>query len=115
MNNPSKDLIAASSIPIVLSILSQGESYGYDIISKIKAASNGKLEFSDGTLYPILRKLEEKKLIVSEWRVADNEKRRRYYRITDTGKEKFDTEKLNWKFMNELLQQFWNQPQPKLI
>lgn len=114
MNAPSKDLIAASSIPIILSILSQGESYGYDIISKIKAFSDGKLEFSDGTLYPILRKLEEKKLIISEWRVADNEKRRRYYRITDRGKEKFDAEKVNWKFMYELLEQLWNHAQPKL-
>lgn len=46
-------------------------------------------------------------LIASEWRIADNEKRRRYYQITNRGKEQFDEEKLNWEFMHDLLNQIW--------
>ena len=106
-NEFSKDLIASVAAPLVLSILYRQESYGYDIIKQVKEASGGKLEFSDGTLYPILRKLESKGLIKSEWRVADNEKRRRYYQITNKGQKQFDEERSNWEFMNDLLLQIW--------
>lgn len=103
----SKELIAASSIPIILSILIDGESYGYEIIRKVKEASAGKILYSDGTLYPVLRKLEDKEFILSEWKIADNQKRRRYYTITDKGLLQLREEKQNWKFMNELLNNLW--------
>lgn len=103
----SKELTAASSIPIILSTLLQGESYGYEIIKKVKDASMGEILYSDGTLYPVLRKLEDRELIYSEWRVADNEKRRRYYTITQAGIVHLRTEKRSWEFMNELLNTLW--------
>jgi PadR family transcriptional regulator PadR len=109
----SKDLIAITSVPLILSILEQEESYGYDIIKKIKTLSGGKLQFSDGTIYPILRKLEDKGFISSEWRVADNEKRRRYYQITELGQAQFKEEKRTWEFLENLLSQLWNQPKTK--
>lgn len=114
MTTLSKDLIAASSIPIILAVLNQGESYGYEIIQKVKETSKGMLQFSDGTLYPILRKLEDKELIVSEWRVADNEKRRRYYRITPKGYDHFKTEQTALQLINQLIIQLWNQHKPDL-
>lgn len=113
MTTVSKDLVAATSIPIILAVLNQGESYGYEIIQKVKDASKGQLQFSDGTLYPILRKLEDKELIVSEWRIADNEKRRRYYRITQKGNDHFDNERASWNMMHQLINELWNN-QPKL-
>lgn len=103
----SKDLIASVAAPLILSILNRQESYGYDIIKQVKEASGGKLEFSDGTLYPILRKLETKGLIKSEWRIAENEKRRRYYQITSKGELQFEQERSNWDFMYGLLNQLW--------
>src|SRR5476651_2704801 len=103
MSTISKDLVAATSIPIILAVLLQGESYGYEIIQKVKEASQGKLQFSDGTLYPILRKLEDKGLIASEWRIADNEKRRRYYKITPTGEDHFKNEQTSWDLMYHLI------------
>ncbi|SEN09063.1 Transcriptional regulator PadR-like family protein [Mucilaginibacter gossypiicola] len=106
----SKDLIAASSIPIVLSTLVRNESYGYEIIKKVKEVSNDKLTYSDGTLYPVLRKLEDRELIISEWRVADNDKRRRYYKITIKGLEHLKAEQQSWNFMNELLNTLWTPP-----
>ncbi|MEM8861969.1 MAG: helix-turn-helix transcriptional regulator [Chloroflexota bacterium] len=59
----SKDLVAASSRPMILSILSKGESYGYEILKTIKERSNGQIEWKDGMLYPVLRKLENEELI----------------------------------------------------
>jgi PadR family transcriptional regulator PadR len=114
MSPISKDLIAATSIPIILAVLSHGESYGYEIIQKVKEVSKGQLQFSDGTLYPILRKLEDKELIVSEWRIADNEKRRRYYSITTKGLDHFKDEQTSWDFMQNLINDLWKLQKPYL-
>lgn len=103
----SKDLIAATSIPLLLSILAEGESYGYQLIKAIKERSGGNLEFAEGTLYPVLKKLEEKKFISATWKTADNDRQRKYYRITATGKKQLQTEKANWQFINNIFEQLW--------
>src|SRR3974377_2128335 len=64
----TKDLVAASSRPIVLSIIAGGESYGYEIIQKVRELSGGHIEWSDGMLYPVLHRLEREGLIASEWK-----------------------------------------------
>ncbi|MFN0202609.1 MAG: PadR family transcriptional regulator [Bacteroidia bacterium] len=107
----SKDLMAASSIPLILSILSEGESYGYEIIKKIKAASGGKLAFAEGTLYPILKKMEEKGWIESQWKAEGNERPRKYYFLKEEGKTTLATEKENWLFISQILHNLWNQQQ----
>ena len=112
MNEIPKDLVAASSMPLILSILERRESYGYEIISQIKELSEGDLEYPEGTLYPILRKLEEKKLIESEWRIGENDRQRKYYRLKDQGKQALETQKQNWNRINTLLMKLWNQPIP---
>jgi PadR family transcriptional regulator, regulatory protein PadR len=103
----SKDLIAATSIPLLLSILTEGESYGYELIKAIKERSMNNLEFAEGTLYPVLKKLEEKKLISSIWKIADNDRQRKYYRITALGKKQLQVEKANWQFINNIFEQLW--------
>jgi DNA-binding PadR family transcriptional regulator len=55
----SKALIAASTKPLILSILLNGENYGYQIIQSVKRISGGQLEWSDGMLYPVLHRLEK--------------------------------------------------------
>jgi DNA-binding PadR family transcriptional regulator len=103
----SKDLIAATSIPLLLSILSEGESYGYELIKAIKERSGGNLAFAEGTIYPVLKKLEEKNFISSSWKTADNDRQRKYYRITAAGKKQLQEEKANWQFINNLFENLW--------
>ena len=104
----SKNLTAASTRPMILGILKQGRSYGYLIISKIKELSNGKLEWSDGMLYPVLHRLEKEGLIQSEWVVSNGSRPRKYYDITEKGKKALQVEKEQWvkvnSIMTELLQ-----------
>ncbi len=107
MLNLPKDLIAASSFPIVLTILSIGESYGYEIIKNIKESSNGKLEFAEGTLYPILKKMESLGWINSKWKTAENGRERKYYKINVKGKKQLIIEKENWQSLNQILQSLW--------
>lgn len=70
----SKELVAASATPMILSVLSRGESYGYAIIQEIKVLSGNEIEWTDGMLYPVLHRLERQGLLESEWRVVDSGK-----------------------------------------
>lgn len=114
MEKLSKELIGASSTPIILSILSKNESYGYEIIQKVKEISNGKIEYGDGTLYPVLHKLEKKELIESYWKTADNGRKRKYYKISNKGKKELLAEKENWTSINQIISKLWK-IEPSLI
>lgn len=98
----SKDLIAASSKPLILSFLSKQESYGYEIIKNIQELSNNNIVWKEGTLYPVLKKLTENGLIESEWKTIDGRKRK-YYRITNAGLASLEQEKAQWKIVNNTL------------
>lgn len=104
----SKNLTAASTKPIILGVLKQGSSYGYLIIKKIKEMSDGKMEWSDGMLYPVLHRLEKEELIRSEWVMADNGRPRKYYHITETGKKELLAERVQWLQVNSLLDEIWD-------
>jgi PadR family transcriptional regulator PadR len=73
----SKTLMAASTRPIILAILSRGEDYGYSIIQKVREISGGSLEWTDGMLYPVLQRMEMDDLIVSKWRLSEENRPRR--------------------------------------
>ena len=70
-----RELIAASTRPLVLAVLSKGENYGYAIIQQVREMSGGELEWSEGMLYPVLHRLEQEKLIVGRWSKPENENR----------------------------------------
>jgi len=107
MEKLSKELIGASSMPIILSILSKKESYGYEIIQNVKEISNGRIEYGDGTLYPVLHKLEKKGLIESYWKVGETSRKRKYYKISKKGKKELSQEKENWTVINEIISKLW--------
>lgn len=100
----SKDLIAASATPLILSILSHGDSYGYDIIQKVRELSDGKIQWADGMLYPILHRLEKKNLLASYWGRAENGRKRKYYRLCSTGQKELNEQRRNWHQLYTLLQ-----------
>ena len=53
-----KELVAASTEPLILSLLAKGESYGYELIQEVKALSGDKIKWTDGMLYPVLHRME---------------------------------------------------------
>ncbi len=84
----SKEIMKGASDIIVLQILdSEGDFYGYKLVRRVAENSEDIFEFKEGTLYPLLYRLEVKKLVRSYIRQADNGKKRRYYQITDKGKK----------------------------
>ena len=105
----SKNLTAASTKPIILGILKHGNSYGYLIIKKIKELSDGQMKYSDGMLYPVLHRLEKEGLIQSNWVMEDDSVRpRKYYEITETGKNELALEQQQWSQVNNVLNTIWN-------
>jgi DNA-binding PadR family transcriptional regulator len=104
----NKDLVAASSTPIVLSILAEGDSYGYAILQRVQELSGGRLEWTDGMLYPVLHRLERLGFVTSRWEKADNGRRRKYYRITPVGREQLAEEHRQWEAVDETLRGLWS-------
>ena len=110
-NSPmiQKELVAASSRPLVLSILQEGESYGYEIIQRVRELSNDELQWTDGMLYPVLHRLEKEGLIKSEWRKSDTGRKRKYYLINATGKTALKEQKQQWAAVNATFQKLWKE------
>jgi len=103
----SKALIAASTKPIILSILISGENYGYQIIQRVKKISSGTLDWSDGMLYPVLHRIEKDGFIVSQWKKSEEGRYRKYYSLTDLGKEELKAEKRQWLSVHSALAKLW--------
>jgi DNA-binding PadR family transcriptional regulator len=103
----SKDLVAASSKPIVLAILARGENYGYAIIQEVRERSGGRIEWTEGMLYPVLHRLEEQKLIRARWLVGDSGRKRKYYRLNPQGMRALDSEREGWSAVNGTLKALW--------
>lgn len=103
----SKDLIAASATPLILSILSEGENYGYAIIKRVKELSDGRMQWTDGMLYPVLHRLETQNLIESEIRRSEQGRNRKYYRIKQQGTTLLGSYKNQWNAVYTTLQKVW--------
>ena len=103
----SKELVAASTRPMLLAILSRGESYGYAIIDQVRSRSGGKLEWSEGMLYPVLHRLENEKLIHSSWKLGENGRKRKYYRLSAAGSRALEVERNQWNAVHNTLSAIW--------
>ena len=103
----NKDLVAASSTPIVLAILAEGDSYGYAILQRVREVSGGRMEWTDGMLYPVLHRLERLGHIEARWEVAESGRRRKYYRITAQGRDQLAEEQRQWQAVDATLRGIW--------
>ncbi|MFL6023414.1 MAG: PadR family transcriptional regulator [Marmoricola sp.] len=103
----AKDLVAASTTPLVLGILAEGESYGYALLKQVSELSGGNLEWTDGLLYPLLHRLERLGHVDSVWRQPDSGRKRKYYRITEQGREELAEQHRQWAAIVQTLRNVW--------
>ena len=93
---------------IVLHLLEPGEAYGYEIVSKLTAQTNGTLEVTDGTLYPVLYRLERAGHVAVRWETPARGVPRKYYQLTESGRKELGRLREDWaafaKAMTKLLQ-----------
>ena len=102
-----KELVAASSVPLVLSILSEGDSYGYAIIQRVKELSGGEIEWTDGMLYPVLHWLADQGFVRSRWTKSESGRRRKYYSLESDGRQALRQQKAQWTLVTSTLNQLW--------
>ena len=103
----NKDLIAASSTPIVLAILAESDSYGYAILKRVRELSGGNMEWTDGMLYPVLHRLERLSYVEARWEAAETGRRRKYYQITPGGRSQLAEERKQWQAVDATLHSIW--------
>ena len=105
--NVRKDLVAASATPLVLAILSESDSYGYAILKRVSALSGGRLQWTDGMLYPVLHRLERLGHIKARWGKSDSGRKRKYYRITSRGRAQLAEQQQQWQVVDSTLRGIW--------
>ncbi len=103
----SKDLIAASATPLILSILAEGDSYGYAIVKRVRDLSGGKMEWTDGMLYPVLHRLERQSLVESYVETSETGRERKYYRLKRQGAKALTEHRSQWMLVHSTLQRLW--------
>ena len=97
----NKELLKGSTTVLILSILNRKDMYGYEMIKEIDLLSKGIFSFKEGTLYPILHNLENASYIESYWDDSSSGRKRKYYKITNNGKNLLLEKKSEWKLFSE--------------
>ncbi len=96
-----KELLKGCIPLMVLHLFQDDDLYGYQIIKKLEALSEGAFIFKDGTLYPVLHALEKSGYIKSYWQNSDVGRKRKYYQITEAGKVHLDERIKDWRFFTK--------------
>ena len=102
-----KDLVAASATPLVLGILADGESYGYAILKRVNELSSGRMQWTDGMLYPLLHRLERLGYVSAAWGTSAGGRRRKHYAITSAGLAVLVERRRQWAVVAEALDRVW--------
>jgi PadR family transcriptional regulator, regulatory protein PadR len=88
---------------LLLSVLEEGTSYGYAIVQELNKRAEGLLKLGEGTIYPVLHRLEERELITSEWQLAENARQRKYYRLAPKGKLALAENRQQWQMLIKVM------------
>ena len=103
----SKTLIAATAKPVILSLLQKNESYGYRILQDVMELSGGTIDWSEALLYPVLHRLEKDGLIRSKWKKTAENRMRKYYFLTESGRAELESEKKRWLSIHAAFVRLW--------
>src|ERR671924_925330 len=90
------DLLQGTLDMLLLKILALEPMNGFAVSQRLKQVSRDVLQVSDGSLYPALHKLEQEGWITAEWKLSENNRRAKYYRLTPPGRRHLDREAANW-------------------
>src|ERR1044071_2828984 len=102
-----KELVGASTEPLILSLLAKGESYGYELIHEVNDLSREPIKWTDGMLYPVLHRMEDNGWIKSRWVEMENGRKRKYYSIKKDGQKALKDKREQWKMISSVLGGLW--------
>ena len=90
------DMRKGSTTVLILSLLDEGPMYGYQLAKELAARSGGIFDFKEGTLYPALHRMEKDGLVTSYWEVVEEGPSRKYYALTDQGRDALARRSRDW-------------------
>ena len=96
MESDTQDLLKGTLDMLILKALELAPMHGWGVGERIAQLSRGVFQVQTGTLYPALHRLLRQGWIVAEWRISDNSRRARYYKLTASGRKQLDTERASW-------------------
>ncbi len=99
----NKELVGASTGLLVLGVLAESASYGYEIVKRLNREADGVFLWQEGTVYPVLHKLEKDKLVRTQWQQADSGRRRKYYYITAEGRAALTERTEEWNAVHKMV------------
>lgn len=99
----NKELMKGSIDILLLSQIARKDMYGFEIVKNLQSKSNNLYKMSEGTLYPALQRLEQKKYLKSYWGDSETGGRRKYYSITELGKRELLKKYEEWNSVNKLI------------
>ena len=92
-----RELIKGNIESLLLCLLARRQMYGYQVIKELEQGSQGYFRFKEGTLYPALHRLEVAGLVCGQWQMLPSGRQRKYYSITDKGREVMAEKKAQWQ------------------
>ena len=95
-----KSLLSGSTPLLVLSLLKDGDKYGYEMIEELAKRSDDTFQLKEGTLYPLIHTLEKEKLVTSYTKQTPTGRERKYYRLTADGLEQLEYKEKEWKLFS---------------
>lgn len=92
-----RDRLLGNIEPLLLYLISQQPMYGYELITELEKRSQGYFSFKEGTLYPVLHRLEKAGLIGGQWQMLPSGRQRKYYHITERGRVTLSERAKQWR------------------
>ena len=96
-----KSLLSGSTPMLILSLLKNADMYGYEMVSELAKRSDNTFQLKEGTLYPLLHTLEKNGWVRSYVKEASSGRERKYYTLTDAGREQLQRREQEWRLFSE--------------
>jgi len=97
MSSPKTDLLQGTLDMLILKVVAPGPIHGYAISKRLRQISQDVLQIQQGSLYPALHRLEERKWLQAEWKDAESGREAKFYRLTAAGRKQLEVETSNWE------------------
>jgi DNA-binding PadR family transcriptional regulator len=102
--NYDRELLKGNTDCLLLTIINNQPTYGYEIVKELERRSKGYFRFKEGTLYPALHRMEQEELVTGKWEALPNGQERRYYYITEKGKSVLAHKRAVWESFSSAVQ-----------
>jgi len=102
----NKKMLDGNVETMILAVLNDGSNYGYQLVQELNAKSPELLQFGEGTIYPVLHRMEKRGVISAFWQEGETGRKRKYYRLTTRGKRQLEENLSQWQSLVEVMTGF---------